>query len=116
MRFASLLGQSSRPRGHGDELVYESVQLVGHPHRHQRRRLLLDGLERLQRLGVLVRKVGEGFAGFIGALVVGHAVISLRISGHAEVARSRGYAVSKYLPTARPRKPRDRETALLRSQ
>src|SRR3954471_22395558 len=63
VRFAALLGQRFRPRGHGDELFDEAAELIADAHQQQRRRLRLDRLERLQRLRVLIRKIREHFAG-----------------------------------------------------
>src|SRR3954447_18554833 len=117
VRFAALLGQRFRPRGHGDELLDKAAELVAHAHQQQRRRLRLDGLERLERLRVLIRKVREHFAGFIGALVVGHGVLKRcgfraiavrepRVTGRRRVSRAgRTYTPCRSLtpPTRSPR-------------
>src|SRR5689334_11539522 len=59
IHLARFLGDCPRARGHGDELVEEAAELGRTAHQHQRRRLALDGLERLQRLRVLVAEVFE---------------------------------------------------------
>src|SRR5256885_9324927 len=59
IRFLAILRLPLHARGHGDELVDEGAEVVGVAEEQQRRRLVLDRRQRLQRLRVLGAEVGE---------------------------------------------------------
>src|SRR5438046_4942335 len=58
IRLVLLDGQRARPHGHLQELIDERAKVLTDAEAQERRRLVLDGLERLQRLRVLARELG----------------------------------------------------------